>query len=199
MNRNAQGAIWVLLGLTSAAAMPNELPPTIESQIPKGYEAMIIRSADFNDDKARDFLVVAGSKTESKALNAGEPAPRRWLLAFIQNASGGFDLAGKNQFVALAADQGGQCDPILDSGGVAAKGPYVTVENSAACGDHWTDYITFKFDKSTNQFLFHKRIEETWKPNPSNTPGAEALVRQSRKVTGANQASPIGLDNYTPQ
>jgi len=199
MNIKTRGTILTLSNMASAVVMATALPPSIERQIPRGYEGIIIRDADFNNDNAKDFLVIAGSKTENKALNAGEPAPRRWLLAFIQTSSGAFNLAGKNQFVALAADQGGQCDPLLDSGGVAVKGPYFTVENSVACGEHWTDYITFKFNQSTSNFLFHKRIVETWESNPSNNPNAEALIRQSRKVTGANQAAPISLDNYTPQ
>lgn len=199
MKQAIQGIAAALFVLASSHAFAESLPQAIVSQLPKGYEAILVQAGDFNQDKAKDYLVVAGMKTENQPGDSGEPAPRRWLLAFIQTSSGKYTLVGKNEKVAFAADQGGQCDPLLDSGGLVTKGPYFTVENSVACGDHWTDDITFKYDKRHGGFLFYKRIFEAWRLNTSTKSDAEALVRSNRTVTSANRDKPIALDNYSPQ
>lgn len=77
----------------------------------------------------------------------------------------------------LKADEGGQCDPFLDGHApIATKGRYFTVQNGVACGQHWTDYITFRLDDRAG-FVFDNERTESWTFNPSNDPNAEALVR----------------------
>ena len=38
------------------------------------------------------------------------------------------------------------------------KGRYFTVQNFVACGQHWTDYITFRYDPRTHGWLFSNQI-----------------------------------------
>jgi hypothetical protein len=168
-------------------------------QLPKDYTPIMVRNADFNADKMPDFLVVAASKKEQEMMDAGDDAPKRWVYVFLKSSSGNYVLAGKNDNIAFAADQGGQCDPLLDTGGLVVKGPYFTVENAVNCGEHWTDYITFKLDKASGRFLFHKRIFENWVLNPSNNPDAPALIRNRRTVTSPKQGlPPVLLERYLP-
>lgn len=176
-----------------------QLPENIATQLPKDHEAILIETGDFNDDRATDYLVVAVAKAERQKFSSGEPAPKRWLLVFIQAGPGKFALVGRNSEVAFAADYGMQCDPLLDSGGIVAKGPYFTVENSESCGSHWTDYITFRYDKPKGRFVFHKRIFEAWMLNSSTKPDAPALIRSSRKVIVADRTQTILLNDYLPQ
>ncbi len=56
------------------------------------------------------------------------------------------------------------------------KGAYVTVQNEVACGNHRSDYITFRYDRTRDQLLFDSEIYHGWKFNPSEAPDAEALV-----------------------
>ncbi len=94
-------------------------------------------------------------------------------------------------------DEGGQCDPFLDSGeGIAIKGGFFTVENGVACGAHWTDYITFKYSETLKTWIFHKRIYENWLMNNSRKPNADALVLSTRKVTSGKQNSPLLFRDY---
>ncbi|TDM09224.1 MAG: hypothetical protein C4K60_07930 [Ideonella sp. MAG2] len=98
--------------------------------------------------------------------------------------------------MAYAQAEGHQCDPLLDSGGLAVRGRYFTIENSLACGQHWTDYITFRYEPTLNRFVFHKRIVETWRLNSSASSNAPALVLSHRRVTDAAQDKPVFLEAY---
>jgi hypothetical protein len=89
-----------------------------------------------------------------------------------------FRLFARNDNVVLRADEGGQCDPFDpgDVGAITSKTRWFTVENGVACGQHWTDYVTFRFDARVGGFVFDNEREESWKMNPSNDPDAEALI-----------------------
>jgi len=172
------------------------LPANIAKQLPVGYTVLTFKSGDFNNDKRTDYIVVVHKETEQKMVERKQPAPRRPLLAFIQNSNGAFNLVARNDHVVFAVDEGGQCDPFLDGEeGLAVKGAFFTVQNSVACGHHWTDYITFKYSREFNNFIFHKRIFENWVLNPSDDPDADALVLENRSVTTGKQKH-ILLQNY---
>lgn len=172
------------------------LPANIVKQIPNGYTVWVFASSDFNNDKMADYVVVAHMKNEEKMM---ENAPRRPLLVFLQNKDGTFTLTARNDFVVMAEDEGGQCDPFEDGmDGLAVKGAYFTVQNSVACGEHWTDFLTFKYSAEQQNFVFHKRIFESWIMNNSTAPDADALVLGPRKVVSANKKKPVLLQNYKP-
>ncbi|KEZ99396.1 hypothetical protein A11M_0101295 [Xanthomonas vasicola pv. vasculorum NCPPB 895] len=48
------------------------------------------------------------------------------------------------------------------------------MQNGVACGQHWTDYITFRYDRSRRAFVFHKRVIEAWEMNTQDTRSAQA-------------------------
>lgn len=153
--------------------------------------------ADINGDGKTDYVVVLRSKSEDALLKKGKPAPRRPLLVFLQGAENTFRLVGRNDKVVFAADEGGQCDPFLDGEeGLAVKANYFTVQNSVACGQHWTDYFTFRYSHDQRGIVFYKRISESWVMNTSAA--GDALVLDSRKVVSAKKNGPVLLSDYAP-
>lgn len=175
------------------------LPKSIADQLPKGYSLMAAQSGDINNDKLLDYVVVVHNKEEKEISRRTGKTPRRPLLVFTQRADKTFDLLARNDYVVYAIDEGGQCDPFLDSGeGITIKGGYFTVENGVACGAHWTDYITFKYSESLKDLVFHKRIYENWVLNTSRDPNADALVLGGREVVTGKRNAPILLKNYRP-
>lgn len=201
MKKYIQGA---LIATLTAIAVPSHsqesaLPQNIARQIPAGYAVMTSKSSDFNGDGKVDHVVVAGNKNEAKLLAQGSPAPKRPLLVFIQGEAGKFSLESRNDEVVFAADAGGQCDPFMNGAeGLAAKGSFFTVQNAVACGEHWTDFITFRYSTELRHFVFHKRIFESMIFSASNEPGAEALVPGKRSVTNGSKLKPIPLSSYAP-
>lgn len=164
----------VLTFAAGAIAAPR-LPNGIVKALPPGYD--ILASARLSSgNPARSFAVVAlGRKYEGTRKKGGEAPPRPLLI--FEAKGGRFVLIARNDHVVLKADEGGQCDPFLDGDAtVATKGRYFTVQNGVACGQHWTDYITFRLDDRAG-FVFDNERMESWTLNPSNDPNAEALVR----------------------
>lgn len=186
----------VCLWPVGAAGHRQVLPPSVIAQLPAGFSVLTFAAADFDSNRRADFVVVARRNEEQSVIAHGESAPRRPLFVYLQNASGRFDLIGRNDSVVKAADEGGQCDPFEPEQGLAVKGRFFTVQNAVACGEHWTDYITFKYSPETRRFVFHRRIFESWIMNPSTDPDAEALVPGARKVVDASDAAPVSLDDY---
>jgi hypothetical protein len=164
----------VMATVASAEAPP--LPTGITGQLPPGHS--VLASVKLTDGKTgRSFQIVALGRSDEDAQRqrSGE-APVRPLLVF-ERRGGQFVAAGRNDHVVMRADEGGQCDPFLDGDAtIAVKGRYFTVENGVACGQHWTDNITFRLDDRLG-FVFDNERVESWSMNPSNAPDAEALVK----------------------
>ena len=180
-------------------AQESALPKDVARQIPAGYAVMTSKSSDFNGDGKVDYVVVVSNQNEATLLAHGSPAPKRPLLVFIQGEGGRFSLESRNDEIVFAADAGGQCDPFMDDAeGLAAKGSFFTVQNAVACGEHWTDFITFRYSTELRHFVFHKRVFESMIFNSSGEPGADALIPGKRSVTNANKLKPILLGSYIP-
>lgn len=163
------------------SAVPKAAPPAqVVNQLPHEY-AVIARAHVAAGRPMRNFEIVALARTGEDKLRQGEQgAPTRPLLVFEQQGER-FKLVGRNDHIVFKADEGGQCDPFLDGDAtIAAKGRYFTVENGVACGEHWTDFITFRLDDRAGGFVFDNQRQESWELNPSNDPQAEALVRAGR-------------------
>lgn len=192
-----QKSLFLALFLSSPA-FSAQLPVAIEKQLPQGFSTLFFQTGDLNDDGLSDYIVVAYKKDEKQIDESGGDTPGRPLLIFVQRKDGKYILAARNDDVVSPIDSGGPCDQILDSGedAVAVKGTYLTIQNGVACGQHWTDYITFKYVKSLNNWIFHRRIFEEWVMNKSHKPNADVLVRRSRSVKSADSSKPILLSNY---
>ncbi|HEY0182382.1 MAG TPA: hypothetical protein VGC09_06185 [Rhodopila sp.] len=139
---------------------------------------------------------------DSNTKHSEVHAPARPLVIFAQRPRGGFTRIGRNDTVVNRADEGGQCDPFLDGGGViAVRGPFFTVQNGVACGaQHWTDYVTFRFDGERGGFVFDNERSESWKLNPSRHPNAEAVVRDGPlRLRRGDAGHAVGFDAWRPE
>ncbi len=180
----------------SSFATGNELPAGIIEKIPADYSVWVYESGELDGDTLTDYLVVV-HKPEETTLAKEQEAPPRPLLLFTQTVDGAYALRARNDHVALKINEGGQCDPFDDDAqGLAIKHRYFTIENSVACGQHWTDYITFRYDTALKDWVFHKRIFENWVLNDSQDPYAEALVRDVQRVTTGRREKPIRFEVY---
>ncbi|WP_260922047.1 hypothetical protein [Novosphingobium sp. 9] len=166
------------------AAPPADDPVAVAAaRVLPGYD--ILASREMAPKGAPSFRLVAmGRKGEDSYRTRDEAAPARPLLIFEER--GGHEaralvLVARNDDVVMRADEGGQCDPFLDSDAtISVAGRYFTVENGVACGQHWTDFITFRLDVGAEGgagFVFDNERIESWSMNPGQSPDAEALVR----------------------
>lgn len=170
MTNRARAALLALVTAFLLAAAP--LPPGIVRQLPAGH--VVLASARLVAGRPlREFRVVAlGRRGEQQRFGA----PPRPLLLF-ERRGGRFVAVGRNDAVVFKADEGGQCDPFLDGGGtITVRGRFFTVENGVSCGQHWTDFITFRLDDARG-FVFDNERTELWTLNDSDAPGANALIR----------------------
>jgi hypothetical protein len=189
--------LYAALAFSSFAA-GNELPAGIIEQIPAGYSMWLYESGELDGDTLTDYLVVVHNPEEA-TLAKEQEAPPRPLLLFTQTVDGTYELRARNDQVVLKINEGGQCDPFDgDAQGLAIKDRYFTVENGVACGQHWTDYITFRYDPASKDWVFHKRVFENWVLNDSQDPDTEALVRDVHKVTTAKREAPVRFEVYRP-
>ncbi|MCA8277554.1 hypothetical protein LGN17_34280 [Burkholderia sp. AU30280] len=146
-----------LLAALSLDARAGDLPQSIAAQLPPGYQPLLAHAGPDLDNGRHSFLVVVHRAVDTRE----QPSPRP-LLIFEEQPDHAFRLVARNDQVVLRADEGGQCDPFdpeeaADSG-VAVKGRYFTVQNFVACGQHWSDYVTFRYDPHTHGWLFSNQI-----------------------------------------
>ncbi|CAB3748374.1 hypothetical protein GQ57_04680 [Burkholderia sp. MSh2] len=143
-----------LLAALSFHARADDLPKSIAAQLPPGYQPMLAQAGPDLDNGRHSFLVVAHREGDT----LGQPSPRP-LLIYEEQADHAYRLAARNDEVVLRANEGGQCDPFeFADDGLAVKGRYFTVQNAVACGQHWSDYVTFRYDPRTHGWLFSSQI-----------------------------------------
>ncbi|MEK2605167.1 hypothetical protein [Burkholderia arboris] len=146
-----------LLAALPAAARADDLPKSIATQLPPGYQPLLAKAGPALDNGRHSFLVVAHRAVDTRE----QPSPRP-LLIYEEQADRTYRLAARNDQVVLRVNEGGQCDPFdpddAADNGLAVKGRYFTVQNFVACGQHWTDYITFRYDPRTHGWLFSNQI-----------------------------------------
>ncbi|NJB79636.1 hypothetical protein [Xanthomonas arboricola] len=193
---------WWTAAMAMAMAPPAgaaTLPAAAANVLPAGQSVMRVASADLTGDGRQDYVVALRASAEQTLRADGRAAPARTLLVLVATADGGVVEAARNTRVIFKANEGAQCDPFLDDEhGLVAKGAYFTVQNGVACGQHWTDYITFRYDRTRRAFLFHKRVIEAWELNSDDTPDADALRLSEHKEIKADPRKPVLLSDYTP-
>jgi len=162
-----------------AALAAPAVPPGIARQLPAGYVVLANVRMPVAQPMRVFYIVALGRTGESGRVPWGSGSPRP-LLIFEQRKDA-FVLTGRNDAVVLKADEGGQCDPFLDfDGTISVKGRYFTVQNGVACGQHWTDFVTFRFDDRAGFVLDNER-SESWSMNSKTDPQSDALVRDGPK------------------
>lgn len=184
----AIGWIAAALGSASVCHAEVELPKGIQAQLPAGYEVMASAVGPQLGNGRQSFLVVAHHPVDTMA----NPSPRP-LLIFEAQEHGDLKLTARNDAVVLRADQGGQCDPFdedEDGDGLAVKGLYFTVQNAVACGAHWSDFVTFRYDGKAGTWVFQSEIVTTSFPL-EGTP-------DKTSVTRADKAKPVPFVDWKP-
>ncbi|HEF5872958.1 TPA: hypothetical protein SAY52_003597 [Burkholderia cenocepacia] len=146
-----------LLAALPSGVRADTLPKPIAAQLPPGYQPLSTQPGPDLDDGRHSFLVVVHRAVDTRE----QPSPRP-LLIYEEQADHTYRLAARNDQVVLRANEGGQCDPFdpddAADNGLSVKGRYFTVQNAVACGQHWTDYVTFRYDPHTHGWLFANRI-----------------------------------------
>ncbi|MDF3117728.1 hypothetical protein KPA94_30370 [Burkholderia semiarida] len=146
-----------LFAALSLNARADTLPKSIAAQLPPGYQPLTAQAGPDLDNGRRSLLVVVHRAVDTRE----QPSPRP-LLIYEEQADHTYRLAARNEQVVLRANEGGQCDPFdpedAADNGLSVKGRYFTVQNAVGCGQHWTDYITFRYDPRTHGWLFSNRI-----------------------------------------
>ncbi|CAJ3287026.1 lipoprotein [Burkholderia pseudomallei] len=179
--------IPILFAVACVAARAAGLPMPVLSRLPPGYEVMAARQGPDVDAGRISYLIVLHRPADS----ASEPSPRP-LVIVEQQADGTFRLAARNDEVVLRANEGGQCDPFdpqdADENGLAVKGRFFTVQNFVACGQHWSDYVTFRHDARTGRWLFANEIRTESFPLEGKPDRVRAIRADPRK--------PVALDAW---
>jgi hypothetical protein len=176
-----------------------DLPNDIENQIPENYSILSAEEGYLDDDDKLDYLIALKHDRENISLDNNHEiiAPNRPLLIFIQKQKGHFVLTKRNDYIVMKVNEGGQCDPFEDAeDGFSIENHYFTIQHRVACGHHWTDYITFRYSKKMNDWIFHKRIFEEYVLNPSNEPDADALILGVSSVVKGKTSAPVLFENY---
>lgn len=144
-----------LLAALSASARADDLPKSIAAQLPPGYQPMLAQPGPDLDNGRHSFLVVVHRDVDTR----DHPSPRP-LLIYEEQADHAYRLAARNDSVVLRANDAMQCDPFeFTDDGLAVKGRYFTVQNAVACGQHWSDYVTFRYDPRTRGWVFSSQID----------------------------------------
>lgn len=149
-------AAWCCHVQAASPALPS-LPPSIAAQLPAGYQPFVARQGPALDNGRHTVLVVVHRATDTRE----QPSPRP-LLIYEEQDDRSYRLAARNDAVVMRANDALQCDPFdpenAADGGIAVKGRYFTVQNDVACGQHWSDYVTFRYEPRTRAWLFSSDI-----------------------------------------
>ena len=167
----------------------------LKSFIPKGYEAIAEKKGDLNLDKTEDCILVIRKTTEETTSNMDEGKPdKRIVLLLLGQKDGSYKLAYKNQNVADCIDCGGVFgDPFS---GISIKNGYFSIEHKIAGGHHWEQIITFKFNKTKNNWYLYKDHFINYVLNKSNDPNAEALIADVDKLKTVKDFGEISFQNF---
>ncbi len=200
-HRAATQALVVLVTALAGTAAAEKVSDGVVRQLPPGFDVISTAEMPSASDGLAFKLLVLARHGEVEGAHGPKPAAPRPLLVFRQQPHGTFRLVARNDTVVLRSDEGGQCDPFLDGGAViAVKGLYFTIENGVACGSHWTDYVTFRFDHGLGRFVFDNERSESWSLNTSTDDNADALVPDGPPhVRRATRARPVLFEDWRPR
>ncbi len=162
----------------SSSAFGADLPSEVMLEVPEGHR--VITSVQ-STARGRTFYIVAlrsdkefDSESYLRRLDDGYPRP---LLIFERTEDGVKPVGRNDQVIARVDDAGlagNECDP-FEGNPISTGEGYFTIQNSVACGAHWTESVTFRFAPGVG-YVFDSRRFQTWEMNQSPDPEAEALV-----------------------
>jgi hypothetical protein len=170
-----------------AQADVQNLPDEIRTQLPSKHRVMTFARAQPRAGYEAVFVVMASEREAQDGRIFAVPAPARPALLYVRREGGRYHLAARNDNLILRANEGGQCDP-FEFGAITARGSFVTFEHSVACGNHWTDFVTFRFDAQTKRYFFDNHRFGSQRFNPDQRGDAPILVDDPVRVVRARGA-----------
>jgi hypothetical protein len=122
--------------------------------VPEGFEILDSAFGDLNLDAHEDAIMVLKNKEEvAHSEQGGESMPRP-VMILTRKADKSWELAGRNDNVALGVADGGVFgDPW---GGISIKNGYFSLEHYGGSSWRWTRIITFKYDPAKKGWFLHK-------------------------------------------
>ena len=142
-----------------------KLPTKISIHIPKGYQVLDTTFGNLNFDNYQDLIIVLKSPKEDTSNNLDNPI-KRPLLILLGDNNNQYKLAFQNDNVVYCNVCGGMMgDPFNN---ITIKNGYFTVEHYGGSDWRWTEFITFKFDKTSKRFYLHREDSSSFNANNPN-------------------------------
>jgi hypothetical protein len=182
--------------LVVGRARAQSLPGEISSQLPVNYRVITFAKAQPRAGYEAVFVVLAAASEARLPSIFVENAPVRPALLFERRGNRHYRLAARNDHIVLRINEGGQCDP-FEFGAVTVRGTFVTFENSVACGAHWTNYVTFRFNPTIMAYQFHNQRSQSLSWNPDRNPNAQALIEDPVRLVRAGR-KPVSFSAWRP-
>ncbi|MCV9931582.1 hypothetical protein OIU80_04755 [Flavobacterium sp. LS1R47] len=173
----------------------DSLDQDLKAFVPKDYSVISIESGDLNLDEYTDAILVLRKTSEESTSNYAENKPdKRPMLLLIGQKDGTYKLAYKNNNAIYCIDCGGLFgDPFT---GITIKNGYFSIEHGVSGGHHWEHVITFKYNKSKNNWFLYKDNYINYKFNDSADENAEALVIDYEKLKTVKDFGEISFEKF---
>lgn len=163
--------------------------------IPKDYQILDTVKGNLNNDNYDDYILVL-KKNNEEALSKtdNDKIIKRPLLILIGNSENKLVLKSRNDNSVLCISCSGAIHG--DSyEGVSIKNGYFSVEHYTVGGnDKWSKIITFKYDKSKNNYFLYRDGSEYFGWNPDEK--GEAIIKTGETILTKKNFGIIPFEKY---
>lgn len=136
----------------------------LKSLIPINFTILDSASGNLNNDRFKDLILIL--KYCNKNENADTIRP---LLLLEGNNQGLYKIIARNDSVVLCKSCGGVFGDPYE--GISIKKGVFSIEHRGGSRWRWTRIITFKFDKTSNQFMLYRDAGVSYdSSNPDKKP-----------------------------
>jgi hypothetical protein len=169
------------------ATKKDTLDPRIKPFIENGMEVLAIETGDLNLDGIEDKLLATQNIVLADSVQ--EPDFRK-LAILIGQKNNTFKLVASNEKCLYTTDMSGMSmtDPFS---GLAIKNGYFSIESEVAGGQHWSQIITFKYNKSKNNWFLYKVHFISYELNDNGE-----LALQTDTTTTVKNFGEISFEKY---
>lgn len=126
----------------------------LDKFIPANYEILLKEAGDINLDGLEDLILVLKESNEDSRYEDTVNSPLRPVLLLIRDTSGKLQQAKRNDKTVYGIADGGMMGDPFNS--ITIKNGYFSFEHYGGSSWRWTHIITFKYDKTDNEWYLHK-------------------------------------------
>lgn len=126
----------------------------LDKFIPTNYEILLKEAGDINLDGLEDLILVLKESNEDSRYEDTVNSPLRPVLLLIRDTSGKLQQAKRNDKTVYGIADGGMMGDPFNS--ITIKNGYFSFEHYGGSSWRWTHIITFKYDKTDNEWYLHK-------------------------------------------